>query len=146
YGRCLYLGLRSPHKIRVMIADDNREFCQLLAEYLQSQEDMELVGVAHDGKEALDLLAMQDCDILLLDIIMPYLDGIGVLENLSRGGRPKPATILLTAFGQENISQQMANLGASYYILKPFHLDVLAERIRQIANIGKVPTPTRNGT
>ncbi len=64
-----------------MIADDNQEFSQTLARYIQEQDDMEVIGIAKDGEEALDMIANVMPDVALLDVIMPHLDGIGVLEN-----------------------------------------------------------------
>ncbi|HHY91993.1 MAG TPA: sporulation transcription factor Spo0A [Firmicutes bacterium] len=127
--------------IRVMIADDNREFCELVREYIEEQNDMELVGVAYNGTEVLDQLDAAAPDVLVLDIIMPHLDGLGVLETLaSRPATKRPKVIMLTAFGQESITQRVVDLGADYYILKPFNLEVLVNRIRQLA--GTVPRPT----
>jgi two-component system response regulator (stage 0 sporulation protein A) len=122
---------------KILIADDNREFNELLSEYLSKEEDMDIIGNAFNGKEVLELVKEKNPDIILLDIIMPHLDGIGVLEKLNKMElSPKPKVIMLTAFGHENITQRAVELGASYYILKPFNLEVLAERIRQL---GKVP-------
>jgi two-component system response regulator (stage 0 sporulation protein A) len=122
---------------KILIADDNREFNELLSEYLSKEEDMEITGNAFNGKEVLELVKEKNPDIILLDIIMPHLDGIGVLEELNKMElSPKAKVIMLTAFGHENITQRAVELGASYYILKPFNLEVLAERIRQL---GKVP-------
>jgi two-component system response regulator (stage 0 sporulation protein A) len=121
--------------VKILIADDNREFNELLSEYLAKEEDMTVVGNAFNGMEVLDLIEKEEPDIVLLDIIMPHLDGIGVLEKLWENNiSPKPKIIMLTAFGHENITQKAVELGASYYILKPFNLDILAERIRQLAN------------
>ncbi|HEX6989070.1 MAG TPA: sporulation transcription factor Spo0A [Bacillota bacterium] len=138
--------MTNPPRIRVMLADDNRDFCQLMAEYLEELPDMEVVGVAHDGRSALEMLARREVDVLLLDIIMPYLDGIGVLEELAQRPEPVPKVIMLTAFGQENITRRAAALGANYYVLKPFGLDVLAERVRQVARNERAaerPVPER---
>ncbi|HHU30701.1 MAG TPA: sporulation transcription factor Spo0A [Firmicutes bacterium] len=126
--------------LKVFVADDNREFSDLLVEYLEQQRDIEVVGKAYDGKEALDLIAENPPDVLLLDIIMPHLDGLGVLEKINEMEN-KPKVIMLTAFGQENITRKAVELGASYYILKPFNMDVLVERIRLLGN-GAVPAPS----
>lgn len=119
--------------LKVLIADDNREFNELLSEYINKEPDIEVVGNAYNGKEVLALLKEKKPDVVLLDIIMPHLDGIGVLEELGKMDlSPRPKVIMLTAFGHENITQRAVELGASYYILKPFNLEVLAERVRQL--------------
>lgn len=136
--------LTAQRRLRVAIADDNHELCALLADYFRTADDMEVVGVVHDGKETVNLVAREQPDVLLLDVIMPYLDGIGVLEQLAQmPAERRPRVILLTAFGQENVSRRASELGAAYCVLKPFELDVLADRIRESADIRR--SPTRNG-
>ncbi|MCL8207586.1 MAG: sporulation transcription factor Spo0A [Actinomycetia bacterium] len=120
--------------IKVLIADDNREFCELLREAIRGEEGLEVAGVVHHGVELLDFLAANPVDVIILDIIMPHLDGIGVLERLAQDDvADRPKVIVLTAFGQEVMTQKALELGADYYILKPFNLKVLASRIRQLA-------------
>jgi two-component system response regulator (stage 0 sporulation protein A) len=121
-------------KIEVLLADDNREFTGLLSEFINGQHDMEVVGVAYNGNDVLRLIEEGRVpDVLILDIIMPHLDGLGVLEKLREMNvNPQPKIIMLTAFGQESITQKAVQLGASYYILKPFDLEVLTSRIRQL--------------
>jgi len=127
--------------LNVFVADDNREFSDLLIEYLEQQPDINIVGKAYNGKETLDLIAENPPDVLLLDIIMPHLDGLGVLEQIGQMDfGTKPKVIMLTAFGQEDITRKAVELGASYYILKPFNMDVLVERIRLLGD-GKAPAP-----
>ena len=120
--------------IKVLIADDNREFADLLSEYLQEQSDLEIVGIANNGQEVLNLVDRTNPDVLVLDIIMPVIDGIGVLERMRTWRMEKPPrVIMLTAFGQENITKKALDLGALYYILKPFDMDLLIDRIRDVA-------------
>lgn len=120
--------------IKVVVADDNREFCEILREFIDSQDDMRLVGVAHSGRETLELLKGDQPDVLILDVIMPHLDGIGVLERLNNERvSPRPKVLVLSAFGQESVTQRAFQLGADYFVLKPFNLEVLAKRIRQMA-------------
>lgn len=122
-------------KIEVLLADDNKEFTNLLSEYISEQADMEVIGVAYNGDEVLQFIERENKvpDVLILDIIMPHLDGLGVLERLrTLNLSPQPQIIMLTAFGQENITQKAVQLGASYYILKPFDMEVLVNRIRQL--------------
>ncbi|WP_410490192.1 sporulation transcription factor Spo0A [Bacillus subtilis] len=121
-------------KIKVCVADDNRELVSLLSEYIEGQEDMEVIGVAYNGQECLSLFKEKDPDVLVLDIIMPHLDGLAVLERLRESDLKKqPNVIMLTAFGQEDVTKKAVDLGASYFILKPFDMENLVGHIRQVS-------------
>lgn len=125
-------------KIQVVIADDNREFGDILYEYLNSQSDIEVVGVARDGMEAYELITDKLPDIAILDIIMPHLDGLGVLEKVNATAIGKrPLFIILSAVGQDKITQRALALGAEYYVVKPFDMDVLVSRIRQLKDMNQ---------
>lgn len=129
-------------RIRVLLADDNREFCELFRAAVEEEPDLELVGIAFNGLETLNLVASAHPDVLVLDIIMPHLDGLGVLERLvNMDTQPRPRVIMLTAFGHEGVTQRVVQLGADYYILKPFSMDVLLDRVRQVAGRGPVEVP-----
>lgn len=130
--------------IKVLIADDNREFSELLIEAINAEDGLEVAGVATHGLEVLDFLGREAVDVVVLDIIMPHLDGIGVLERLAESDlAARPKVVVLTAFGQETMTQRALELGADYYILKPFNLRVLAARIKQLAG---TPGPERRGS
>ncbi|WP_353892362.1 sporulation transcription factor Spo0A [Proteinivorax hydrogeniformans] len=120
--------------IKVLIVDDNEEFCGLLSEFFDAVDDIEIVGTAHNGVEALEALPKLEPDVMVLDIIMPHLDGLGVLEKLSKDQELSRdlSVIMLTAFGQEKITKEALELGADYYVLKPFDMGVLVDRIRQL--------------
>lgn len=123
--------------IRILLADDNRDFIEVLSEYIRNQEDMLLCGTAYNGNDALELIKKEEPDIVVLDIIMPHLDGLGVMEKLVNVTK-RPRVIILTSFGQENMTQRAVKLGADYYILKPFDLDTLGKRIRQLVGTYEV--------
>ena len=83
-------------KTTVFIADDNQDFSQTLANYIREQEDMEVIGIAKDGEEAVEMLTNIDPDVVLLDVIMPHLDRLGVLENINIIKNLKKPTIIFS--------------------------------------------------
>lgn len=136
------------HKIALVLADDNKEFCEVLSEFFGQQDDIEVAGVAHNGEKALDLVLDVNPDVLLLDIIMPHLDGIAVLEKLSLRELPKrPKIVMLTALGQETMTHRVVELGADYYVMKPFDLELLLRRIRELVKVtDSLPIAARHST
>ncbi len=130
-------------KITILVADDNADFVTTLVGHLSKENDMEVIGIARDGKEACEKVATMKPDVLLLDVIMPYLDGLGVLEKLNSDKVEKmPTCIMLSAVGQTKITQKAISLGAEYYVVKPFDIEVLINRIRDIKNYKPTPTST----
>ena len=119
-------------KIKVFIADDNTEFVSTLVTYLDSQDDMEVVATARDGLEAIDKIQDCDPDVAILDVIMPQLDGLGVLEALIEKSDYIPICIMLSAVGQDKVTARAMSLGAQYYVIKPFEMEVLVKRIREL--------------
>ena len=120
-------------KITVLISDDNNEFAATLSKYLENDDVIQVVGVAKDGEEALSIISTIKPDIVLLDVIMPHLDGLGVLERMNsmRLENP-PICIMLSAVGQDKITQKAIALGAQYYVVKPFDIEVLIKRIKEL--------------
>lgn len=123
--------------IEVLIADNNMQLCAVLSEFLNSQEGMQVVGCAYDGEEALDMIKKTEPDVVVLDITMPRQDGMAVLEQLAelRFAR-RPRVIVLTALARDDIAQRFTEMGADYFMLKPFDMELLAERIRQFGTDG----------
>ena len=132
--------------IRVLLVDDNAELRRLVAEFLSKQDGITVVGQASNGVEALQCLSEQPVDIMLMDIIMPQMDGYTLLEELRR--RPMdspPQVIVLTALGRDDFIMRAVELGARYYMVKPFEVQVLLSRIREIAGQPvKALEPVRN--
>ena len=123
-------------KTSLVIADDNREFSQILFEYISSYEEFDIVGIAKDGVETLEIISKEKPDVLLLDIIMPHLDGLEVLERIQKSDDNYfPKIIILSAVGQDRITQRALELGAEYYVVKPFNFEVFIKRLREISNI-----------
>ncbi|HHY45991.1 MAG TPA: sporulation transcription factor Spo0A, partial [Firmicutes bacterium] len=122
-----------PDKIRVMAAENNRDLCEVLQTLIEGEEDLEWVGAAYDGVEAVEKIVKLNPDVVLIDMIMPYLDGMGVLARLNEMNLDKrPRIIILTAFEEETMVRRAVRLGADYYLLKPFDKASLISRIRQL--------------
>ena len=125
----------SQGKIKVLLADDNKEYCDVVASYLQKQDDIEIVAICNDGLEALASIRQTAPDVAIIDAIMPRLDGLGLLERLSDSDIENlPICIMLSAIAEDRITAKALELGASYYIAKPFDMESLLSRIRQLKN------------
>jgi len=120
-------------KIRVVVLDDNMGIREILKDYVNMQDDMEVVGVAGDGVTGLEVIKATCPDVVIMDMIMPQLDGLGVLEHLNTGSlQPCPSVICLSAVGQEDLIRKAIELGAKYYMVKPFDLAMMVKRIREV--------------
>ena len=123
-------------KMKVMIVDDNVEFVKLLTLFINSQQDMEIVATLNDGNSVVTKVKETKPDILLLDIIMPERDGLAVLEDLEECViEKKPHVVVMSAIGQEKITGKAMALGATYYVIKPFDLETLIGRIRELGTV-----------
>ena len=122
-------------KIQIVIADNNKDFCNILNEYLSCQEDIVVTGIANNGVEALKLIEEKKPDLVLIDIIMPIIGGLDVLEKLNTTYLYRvPRIIILSAISRKKTFQKAISLGADYYVVKPFNIEELIERIRQMLN------------
>lgn len=117
--------------MKVMVADDNERIRNGLADIIKREKALELVGVCENGADALQEVQRMQPDLILLDLIMPKMDGFTVLEkiNMNHSLKKKPSVIVMTSAGQENVIEDAFRLGASYYIMKPFDEEVV---IRQL--------------
>ncbi|MBU9738944.1 sporulation transcription factor Spo0A [Diplocloster agilis] len=119
-------------RLNIAIADDNERILELLDEIISQDEELQVVGKATNGEEALDIIKTKEPDVVLLDIIMPKMDGLSVMEKVKNDANlKKPAFIMITAIGQEGITEDAFNLGADFYIMKPFDNEVVINRIKR---------------
>jgi DNA-binding NarL/FixJ family response regulator len=113
--------------IRVLLADDHAVVRQGLRTFLDLQEDIEVVAEAADGEAAVAGAARHDPDVILLDLVMPVLDGVGALRQLV-GGRAR--VIVLTSFGDDDKLFAALRAGATGYLLKDVEPAELVKAIR----------------
>ena len=120
--------------IRVVVAEDNLQLRDMIAQYLAQQDGIDVTGTAANGAEALQLVEEQEPDVLICDMIMPQVDGYAVLERLQTMSlRHKPGVIALTALGRDDFIARAIQLGACYYMVKPFDMNLLYSRILEVA-------------
>ena len=121
-------------KLNVAIADDNEKMVEILGRMIEEDKNLTLVGKAHNGEEICNIIKEREPDVVVLDIIMPKMDGLTVMENCQHDHMLKktPAFIVVSAVGQERITEDAFSLGAEYYMLKPFDNQVLLNRIKNL--------------
>ncbi len=121
-------------RTRILIVDDNKEFCYNLKNYLNNYDNFEVTGIANDGKSGFEMVMEQKPDVLLINVILPFLDGLAVLSKVNTSPliAIKPKTIVFSASGHENIINSAMNRGAGYYLVKPIEFSVVADRINDL--------------
>lgn len=120
--------------LNVAIADDNDRILEVLEEIVSKDTELSLVGKANNGEEMYQIIKRKEPDIVLLDLIMPKMDGLSVMDQVNKDKNLKktPNFIVITAVGQERITEDAFKKGASYYIMKPFRNETVLDRIKHI--------------
>lgn len=123
--------------LNVAIADDNERILDMLENVISMDEDLTVVGKAKNGEEMCQIIKNKQPDVVLLDLIMPKMDGLSVMEkiNQDKSMTKQPCFIVVTAVGQERITEDAFNKGANYYIMKPFNNEMLLNRIKTVRNV-----------
>ncbi len=119
---------------KIMLVDDNKELVETISSYLGKFDDLTVVGTASNGVDALEKLPSVNPDIIILDSIMPKLDGFGFLETLNKTTDKKPKTIMVTASTSDETVSTAMSLGVQCFMAKPFNLDSLAQRVRSVSS------------
>ncbi|MCD7883604.1 MAG: sporulation transcription factor Spo0A [Lachnospiraceae bacterium] len=120
------------NKLNVAIADDNEKMVQILEHIVSSDEELKVVGKAGNGEELMDIIREKKPDVVLLDIIMPKLDGLAVMDRVNHEPEmKKPAFIVISAISHQKTTEDAFELGAEYYILKPFDYSTVVSRIKR---------------
>ena len=119
-------------RLNVAIADDNERILDILEEIVSNDEELTLVGKADNGEDMYQIIKNKEPDVVLLDLIMPKMDGLSVMELVQEDRTLKkiPDFIIITAVGQERITEDAFKRGANYYIMKPFNNEMVLNRIK----------------
>lgn len=122
--------------LNVAIADDNERMVEILDNIVRRDSELRIVGKANNGEDVYRMIKEKEPDVVLLDLIMPKLDGLSVMERINQDQTIKkhPKFIVISAIGQEGITEDAFNLGAHYYIMKPFDNDMVLNRMKAIKN------------
>lgn len=121
-------------KVKIMVVDDNKEFCNLIKECIRMRDNVEFSGAAFDGISALQLMREINPDIILLDIIMPNMDGFKVLKHL-RNYEPdkRPKVVVMSVAPTKECTKRIYELGASYVIQSKIDIDEIIDRCIMVA-------------
>lgn len=129
--------------VNVVIVDDNPMILNTLDEVISSEAGLSVIGRADNGKDAIDMIKDTQPDVVLLDLVMPQMDGITVVENIKKKTSmlKSPAFIILSAVGGEQMTEEAFQAGANYFLMKPFDKDILVNKIRRIGKRPVRPVP-----
>jgi len=125
--------------MRVLIVEDEKGMAELLRKGLE--EENHSVSVAFDGQEALELAELSEFDAIVLDLMLPVVDGFEVARRLRKSGNQTPLLILTARDSVPDIVRGL-DLGADDYLTKPFAFDEFLARLRTVARRGSSPRPT----
>jgi two-component system invasion response regulator UvrY len=131
----------TPMSIRILIADDHAIVRAGLQQFIADEPDLEVVGEAGTGTEALAFIRSQGCDVVLLDIAMPGLNGVDALQQIRRV-KPDLPVLILTAYPEEQYAVSLLRAGASGFIRKESASDQLIAAIRTVAQGSKYVSPS----
>lgn len=123
--------------LNVAIADDNERMLDMLETVISMDEELSVVGKAKNGEEVCQIIKNKQPDVVLLDLIMPKMDGLSVMEQVNHDKTltKQPCFIVVTAVGQEKITEDAFNKGANYYVMKPFNNEMLLNRIKTVRKV-----------
>lgn len=118
--------------IKVAIIEDSKAYVSEMAQYLKNH-DIEIVNIGYNGKEALDILSGEAFDVLLLDLILPHIDGMTLLKKYINPNK-QYKVICMSAFVSDDVLKESVSLGVDYFLIKPVEFDVLLNTIQRVLN------------
>ena len=122
----------------VVLADSNEEFRGMLRDIIERAEGFTVVGTAGDGEEAVKLIGEKRPDLVVMDHVLPVLDGLSVLRQIKPNEEANPRVIILSSFYTDKILAEVVELGADYFLSKPCAPDALLDRMHSIFGTAEV--------
>ena len=119
----------------VLLADPSEEFRTMVREAIEKDEEFTVVGSAGDGMEAFQLLEALQPDVIVMDAMMPVLDGLSLLQRM-RQAEMETKSVLYSAFYTDQTLARAAELGCSFFLPKPFHKDTLLDHLHNLFTWG----------
>lgn len=117
-------------KLKVILADSNAKDLDELANVLS--QEMDVIGLADNGKSTYEMILENQPDLVVLDVILPVIDGFGVIEKVLKECDTIPQFVMTSSIGTQSLIECANNLGVAYYIMKPYDHKLVCERIKQI--------------
>lgn len=127
------------NKISVAVVDDNEKIVETICNELERDEEINIVGKAKNGEEAFDIIKKTNPDVVVLDLIMPKMDGLSLMNKIHKDGSiiKLPFFIITSAISNETVIQDAFGYGAGYYMLKPFETEMIVERVKTAKSYNK---------
>ena len=129
----------NSEKISVIIVDDNEKVIENIDSALSKDTAIQIIGKAKNGQEAYELIRKSTPDVVILDLIMPKMDGLSLMNKVNEDGAmiKMPVFIITSAISNENVIQDAFGYGAGYYLLKPFETNMIADRVKGVKSYNK---------
>ena len=129
----------NSEKISVIIVDDNEKVIENIDSALSKDTAIQIIGKAKNGQEAFELIRKSTPDVVILDLIMPKMDGLSLMNKVNEDGAmiKMPFFIITSAISNENVIQDAFGYGAGYYLLKPFETNMIADRVKGVKSYNK---------
>ena len=136
-------------KLRIIVADTDIGFLNELKEYLKGHEEIQIIEILTNGEQVIKKIKELKPDVLLINVVMPSVDGIGILRNIKekaeRGELKKPLIMAISRVGKDHIINRVMDLGVEYYMVKPIDMEVFIERIKELHLFEKEIKLLKNG-
>lgn len=121
-------------KIRVILAESDESVMADLMSLIGKDENIYLVGTANNGMEAWEMISLTQPDVVIMELLMPYMDGFALMDKINSEVSPnkKPKIIVTSAMSNQEIVRESFMLGANYFMIKPYSMESVTKRIKQM--------------